>query len=88
MKTLEEDTNKEEKVEKEETKNKPDMASKIINNIRKTNQFPSSIIKVDAINVYSNRWRVNVWTWGENNAKVEQSWFVESGPKGEILKIS
>lgn len=86
MKTLEEDTDKE---EKEETKSKPDsLASKIINNIRKTNQFPSSIIKVDAINVYGTRWRVNVWTWGENNARVEQSWFVVAGPKGEILQIS
>lgn len=86
MKTLEEDTDKE---EKEETKNKPDsLASKIINNIRKTNQFPSSIIKVDAINVYGTRWRVNVWTWGENNARVEQSWFVVAGQKGEILQIS
>ena len=45
-------------------------------------------IKKEAINVYKNRWRVNIWTIGDNNARVEQSWFVIVDQNGEVVSYN
>lgn len=50
--------------------------------------FPSGAIKKEAINVYKNRWRVNIWTIGNNNARVEKSWFVVTDPQGEVTSYN
>jgi hypothetical protein len=50
--------------------------------------FPPGAIKKDAINVYKNRWRVNIWTLGDNNARVECSWFVVTDADGGIISYS
>ena len=60
----------------------------IINNLSKLVTFPSDIVKSEAVNVYSDRWRVNIWTIGDNNAKVEGSWFVVADPKGAVISFN
>jgi hypothetical protein len=60
--------------------------NKIISNLKKLHAFPENIIKVDAIKLYLNRWRVNVWVHSDNNAKVEASWFVIAEPDGTIIE--
>ena len=61
------------------------VSNKIIAQLRKLYSFPENIIKVDAIKLYQNRWRVNVWVHSDNNAKVGASWFVVSDPDGSII---
>jgi hypothetical protein len=56
------------------------MASKV--------KFSDNPIKKEAINVYKNRWRVNIWTTGNNNARVEQSWFVLVDSNGEVVSYN
>lgn len=63
------------------------IASRILANLRKIHKFPDNPVKVEAINLYTTRWRVNVWTIGDNNARVEASWFVIADSKGEIVTI-
>ena len=85
MKTLDVDTEQE---TEEPKKSKADkLAGKIITHLRKLHKFPENVIKVEAINVYTTRWRVNVWTWGENNAKVEASGFVVVDLKGDVVQV-
>ena len=69
-------------------KGKAKMDLLILHNLSKKVEFPSGLIKSEAINVYGDRWRVNLWTFGDNNAKVEQSWFVVADPKGTIVSFS
>ena len=75
-------------------KSKSDISKEIIPNLVKflTKKDPhfkleSSPIKIEAINVYPNRWRVNVWVWGANNAKVQDSWFVVTDSKGNVTEV-
>jgi hypothetical protein len=60
----------------------------IINNLSKLVTYPPGYIKSEAINVYSDRWRVNIWTVGDNNARVEGSWFVVADPKGAVVSFN
>ena len=60
----------------------------ILHNLEKLVTFPTGIVKYQAINVYDNKWRVNLWTIGDNNARVEGSWFVEAAHDGEVIKFS
>jgi hypothetical protein len=60
----------------------------IINNLSKLVTYPAGYIKSEAINVYSDRWRVNIWTLGDNNARVEGSWFVVADPKGAVVSFN
>ena len=60
----------------------------ILHNLSTKVEFPSGLIKSEAINVYGDRWRINLWVLGDNNAKVEQSWFVVADPKGAIVSFS
>lgn len=72
----------------QEIKSKPESVSdKIIANLKKIHRFPGNPVKVEAINLYSTRWRVNVWTIGSNNARVEASWFLVADSKGEIVTV-
>ena len=50
--------------------------------------FPANYIKKEAIKLYSNRWRVNIWTVGNNNARVEKSWFVITDNNGDVVSFS
>lgn len=86
MKTLDLDT--EEKDQEEPKKSKASIPAKILTSLRKLVSFPDNPVKVEAINVYSTRWRVNVWTVGENNARVEASWFVTATDKGDIVSFN
>ena len=69
-------------------KGKAKMDLLILHNLSKKVEFPSGLIKSEAINVYGDRWRINLWVLGDNNAKVEQSWFVVVDPKGAIVSFS
>lgn len=69
-------------------KGKAKMDLLILHNLSKKVEFPSGLIKSEAINVYGDRWRVNLWVIGDNNAKVEQSWFVVADLKGAIVSFS
>lgn len=86
MKTL--DLDAEEKDQEEPKKSKASIPAKILTSLRKLVSFPDNPVKVEAINVYSTRWRVNVWTVGENNARVEASWFVTATDKGDIVSFN
>lgn len=59
----------------------------ILHNLEKLVTFPTGIVKYQAINVYDNKWRVNLWTVGDNNARVESSWFVEAAHDGEVVRF-
>jgi hypothetical protein len=86
MKTLDLDT--EDKEQEEPKKPKANIPAKILTSLRKLVSFPDNPVKVEAINVYSTRWRVNVWTLGDNNARVESSWFVTATDKGDIVSFN
>lgn len=60
----------------------------ILHNLEKLVTFPGGIVKYQAVNVYDNKWRVNIWTVGDNNARVEGSWFVEAAHDGEIIRFA
>jgi len=86
MKTL--DLDPTEKEQDEPKKPKANIPAKILTSLRKLVSFPDNPAKVEAINVYSTRWRVNVWTVGDNNARVESSWFVVATEKGDIVSFN
>ncbi|MFM7095812.1 MAG: hypothetical protein ACKO16_00180 [Gemmataceae bacterium] len=53
---------------------------------------PVDPLKISAVNVYTNKWRINVWKSSNNpflpNAGfIESSYFVEVGPDDEIKSI-
>lgn len=73
---------------KKEKERKARVDQVILHNLSKQVQFPSDVIKADAINVYGDRWRVNLWTIGDNNARVEQSYFVVADAQGGIVSYS
>lgn len=50
--------------------------------------FPEEHIKCEVINVYDDRWRVNIWTSGDNNAKIEKSWFVVADSLGAVISFN
>jgi hypothetical protein len=72
-------------VESSPKKVKPKVDKVILNNLSKLVTFPDSPIKCEAINVYDDRWRVNIWTSGDNNAKIEGSWFVVADALGAVI---
>ena len=85
------DLNKDDQLEtspKVKKEGKVQLDKVIINNLSKLVTFPSDIVKSEAVNVYSDRWRVNIWTIGDNNAKVEGSWFVVADPKGAVISFN
>ena len=84
MKTIEEP---EERTDNQ-IKEKSSIENKILNNLKKICKFPDNQIKAEAIKVYSNRWRVNVWTDNANKTKIEASWFVIADADGGIIKVS
>lgn len=86
MKTLDLDTASQELDEPK--KPKASIPAKILTSLRKLVSFPDNPVKVEALNVYSTRWRVNVWTVGDNNARVEASWFVVATDKGDIVSFN
>jgi len=45
---------------------------------------PKDFLKIDAIHLYDNRYRINVWTRGESGAKISDNFFVKSND-GTIL---
>jgi hypothetical protein len=67
---------------------KPKMDKVILNNLSKLVLFPEEHIKCEAINVYDDRWRVNIWTSGDNNAKIEKSWFVVADSLGAVISFN
>ena len=67
---------------------KPKVDKVILNNLSKLVTFPDSPIKCEAINVYDDRWRVNIWTSGDNNAKIEGSWFVVADSLGAVISFN
>lgn len=69
-------------------KGEPSMSNKIISNLKKIHPFPEDAIKVEVKPLYLNRWRVNVWVMGDNNAKVGASWFVLAAEDGSIIQAS
>jgi hypothetical protein len=84
MKTIEETEEK----PNSQVKEKTNIENKIISNLKKTHKFPDNQIKIEAIKVFSNRWRVNVWTDNANKTKIEASWFVIADSDGGIIKVS
>ena len=73
-------------VESSPKKVKPKVDKVILNNLSKLVTFPDSPIR--QINVYDDRWRVNVWTSGDNNAKIEGSWFVVADSLGAVISFN
>lgn len=48
---------------------------------------PAGVLRVDCVNVFDNRWRINVWVQGENpvvrnQGRVQESYFVSFGSRG------
>jgi len=53
---------------------------------------PVDPLKISVINVYANKWRVNVWKSSNNNflpsaGFIESSYFIEVGPEDEIKSV-
>lgn len=45
---------------------------------------PKDFMKIDAINVYDNRYRVNIWVKNDNGAKISDNFFVKFD-SGQII---
>lgn len=56
---------------------KPDFGVIIRNMVVNILGKPKDFIKADAINVYDNRWRVNIWAKGPNGAKISDTFFIK-----------
>lgn len=77
----------EEKVEKKASK-KPE-ESAVLASLWTQVVKPSDVVKVAAINVYGNRWRVNVWTavphqFMPNMCRISSSYFVSADADGGV----
>lgn len=69
------------KSEKVETIN-PD---KVVKSVMLKLGRPKYFRSVTALNVYNNRWRVNVWCEHDGQRKITNSYFVSATENGEIL---
>ena len=75
----------------EQPQSNADTQEIIIEQIKKCIQIPKNLLKIEAINVYDNRWRVNMWcqTLPNHDTLVEtyritHSWFIVCKPNGDI----
>ena len=62
---------------KAEEKKKPDVHPMIKEIVLKILGKPKDFMKIDTINVYDNRYRVNIWVKGNNGAKISDNFFVK-----------
>lgn len=72
-----------------DTSPKIKLSSLILSKLAKLVEFPSRCTKLEAINVFDTRWRVNAWTKAEEtNSKIEKSWFVIADHAGNIKSFN
>lgn len=84
-------TELEEKVEKK-TKKKPSEDA-ILTSLFTQVVKPSDVVKISCVNVYNNRYRINIWTsvphaFMPKNGKISVSYFVTVDVDGSVTIIS